>query len=235
MRWLRTWRRQLARDDLPAADKATLFLERALARTGLDRALVVAHHLVYELGDAPRVPRGLRDLVVREAGPEDSAALAAVAGAPVELIRARLRRGDVAYVGALDGRVLCHAFFHRGPEPFREDEARVIPIALASDTWWSYDAAAVPEAQASGVFVKVWTTALRELFARGAARVQSRVQRTNTRSKLMHDRLGFELLGTLLVLVTPFGRVLRWEGGATTVTRVLGWRPDPVAFPLVRP
>ena len=231
MSWITTWRRQLARNDLPAADKAALFVERALARTGLHRVLVVGRHNIYELADPPRVPRGLRDLVVREATVADSAALASVTGASALLMRARLMRGDLAFVGTLDGRVLCHAFFHRGPEPFREDEGCLAPIALGADGWWSYDAAAVPDAQTSGVFVKVWTTALRELFERGAASVQSRVQRTNVRSMLMHERVGFHHLGTLLALATPFGRVLHWEAGATTVTRVAGWRSAPIAFP----
>lgn len=228
---LATLRRHWRRDDLSAPDKAALLCATALASLGVDGLLSIGRHHLYEIDRPPPVPRGLRDLVVRAASAADAPALAAVSGNPPALVRARFRRGDLAFAGESQGRLLAHAFFHRGPAPFCEDEARIAPVALAPGTVWSYDAAAVADARATGVFVKVFTTALAEVFAQDHARVQSRVATANTRSILLHERLGFRRLGTLLAIATPWSRLLRWEGDAPR-TLVTGWRPRAVRFPL---
>ena len=42
-----------------------------------------------------------------------------VAGVHVgDLLRRRMDRGDLLYVGQLGGSLLCHSWFHRGPRPF---------------------------------------------------------------------------------------------------------------------
>jgi GNAT superfamily N-acetyltransferase len=206
-------RDELARNDLDRSGRALRVAELSLMATPLWPAVAVGHDRFYELGSAPKLFRGLRDLRVRVAGPADTAALAALDTTPPKLIDERFARGDVAYVGELDGRMLAHSWFHRGPAPFAEDAPDFPRWDVPGDAFWSYHAFTLPEARTSGVFVKLFQTALRELIVdRGATRVRCRVKIANAPSIMLHERFGFELLGTLSALLVPGARFLSWRG-----------------------
>src|SRR6185295_8692470 len=182
------FREEWARADLDRKTRTLRVAELALVATHLAPAIAVVHERFYELTKAPPQFRGLRDLTVRMAGPADAATLATLDTTRPEIDR-RFARGDLVYVGELEGRLLAQSWFHRGPEPFDEDAALLARFALADDTFWSFAAYALPEARLSGVFVKVFQTALREIMTvHGAARVRCRVKATNTRSITLHER-----------------------------------------------
>lgn len=210
----------LARADLSMTDKAVLLAQRSLAVARLDTRFVVDRHLAFELRDPPKVMRGLRDLVIRTAAARDLAGVCAVNDTPPALIHERLDRGDLVYVGELDGRVLCHVWFHRGPTPFVEDAVWLARWALTRTTFWSYDAAACDDARRSGIFVKVFQRALRDAFElHGADRIQCMIRRHNTMSIAVHERLGFQRLGGFAAIATPWGRSLRWHGNSESGSR----------------
>jgi len=210
-------RDQLARDDIDATSRALHIAERTLISMGLWPKVSVSYERFYELTAAPRQFRGLRDLRIRLGTRDDAASMTALDGTPGWRIAERLERGDLAYVGEHDGRLLAHSWFHRGPEPFDEDRPLLPRWDVPADAFWSYNAFTLPEARASGVFVKLFQTALRELIVdRGAARVRCRVKAANTASISLHERLGFTPLGTLVVLSVPGARVLSWEGNGRT-------------------
>lgn len=212
-RKLERLRDQLARDDLDRTGRALHIAERSLMAARLYPAVSISHERFYELTCAPRQFRGLRDLRVRAGTPDDAAAITALDGTPPWRITERFARGDLAYVADHDGRLLAHSWFHRGPEPFDEDLPLLPRLDVPADAFWSYNAFTLPEARASGVFVKLFQTALRELMVdRGAARVRCRIKAANAASISLHERFGFAQLGTLIALSVPGARLLSWEG-----------------------
>jgi GNAT superfamily N-acetyltransferase len=206
-------RSELARDDIDRTTRALRVAELSLVSARLSSVIAVGHERFYELTTAPRQFRGLRDLEVRIAGPADAAALSAMDDTPTWRFTERFARGDLAYIGELDGRVLAQSWFHRGPAPFDED-APVLPRwDVPADAFWSYHAYTLPEARTSGVFVKLFQTALRDLLLeRGAVRVRCRVKAANAPSVALHERLGFVVIGTLSALSVPGARLLSWHG-----------------------
>jgi RimJ/RimL family protein N-acetyltransferase len=230
-------RGELRRTDLSGRDRAVWLSERALKSWSLWPAVAVGREVVYELAAPPTAFRGLRDLSARRATPRDADAMAGlVPDDPTDpaLIRSRLAAGDVAFVGDLEGRLLAHAWFHPGPEPFREDAELYGSYAIDRGTWWSYHAVAVPEARSSGLFIKVFQTALRSLFLdAGAARVLCGVKTTNRPSVAMHERLGFRLLGILESMLVPGLRWVRWTGAGGTRHWVRSRSVPLITFPPV--
>lgn len=217
IRKLERLRDQLARDDIDGTSRALHIVERSLMAARLWPRVSVSYERFYELTAAPRQFRGLRDLRIRLGTPDDTAAITALDGTPGWRIAERFARGDLAYVGEHDGRLLAHSWFHRGPDPFDEDRPLLPRWDVPADAFWSYNAFTVPEARASGVFVKLFQTALRELLVdRGAARVRCRVKAANAASISLHERFGFASLGTLVALSVPGARVLSWEGSGRT-------------------
>jgi len=214
-------RAELARDDLDRAGRWLRVAELSLAAARLSPLVGVGHGRIYELVTPPRPFRGLRDFIVRRAGPGDTAALVELDRAPRALVAARLERGDLAYVGELAGKTIAHAWFHRGPEPFDEDLPLFPRWGLPADAFWSYHAVTLPEARASGVFVKVFHVALRELFVEhGAARVRCRVTASNAPAIALHERTGFRCLGTVVALAAPGVRWMSWHGDGGAWRRI---------------
>jgi GNAT superfamily N-acetyltransferase len=210
-------RDELARDDLDRTGRALRVAELSLAAARISPIISIGHERFYELTTAPKQFRGLRDLTVRTAGPGDAAALAALDTTSAEIVAQRFARGDLAYVGELDGRMLAHSWFHRGPAPFDEDAPIFPRWDVPADAYWSYHAYTLPEARTSGVFVKLFQTALRELLTeRGAARIRCRVKAANAPSVALHDRLGFTVLGTLIACAVPGARLMAWQNGGPT-------------------
>lgn len=210
-------RGQLERDDLDATSRALHIAERTLISTGLWPMVSVSHERFYELTAAPRQFRGLRDLRIRLGTRDDVAAITELDGTPGWRIAERFMRGDLVYLGELDGRLLAHSWYHRGPDPFDEDRPLLPRWEVPADAFWSYNAYTLPEARTSGVFVKLFQTALRELMVdRGATRVRCRIKAANAASRSLHERLGFAPLGTLIVLTVPGARVLSWDGSGRT-------------------
>ena len=157
----------------------------------------------------------MRDLVVRVAGNDDLPLLCAVNGSPPELVRARLDRGDLGFLGLVRDRVVCKTWFHKGPTPFAEDADNIVVWQLAPTTFWSYDGAAVPEAMATGVFIKMFVDGIRQLFERhGASRVLGTIRDQNRPSLALHDRLGFHRAGTVTTLTVPGWKWVHWHDAA---------------------
>ena len=206
-------RSELARPDLDRIGRALHVAGLSLTAAGLAPTIAIAHERFYELRAAPKQFRGLRDLRIRLAGPDDAAGLSVLDGTPRWRFEGRLARGDLGYVGEHDGRLLAHSWFHRGPEPFDEDAPLLPRWDVPADAFWSYNAFTLPEARATGVFVKLFQSALRELMIdRGATRVRCRVKVANAPSVALHERFGFEPLGTLMALTVPGARLLSWQG-----------------------
>jgi acetyltransferase (GNAT) family protein len=205
-------RSELARDDLDRTGRALHVAGLSLTAVRLWPALAVAHERFYELNTPPKQFRGLRDLRIRLAVPDDAAALSALDGTDAGHFIDRLARGDLGYVGEHEGRLLAHSWFHRGPASF-DDDAPLLPRwHVPADSYWSYNAFTLPEARTSGVFVKLFQTALRELLVdRGAARVRCRVKVANAPSVALHERFGFTPLGTLIAIAVPRARLLWWQ------------------------
>jgi GNAT superfamily N-acetyltransferase len=206
------FRHELGRTDIDRTARALHIAELSLKAARVVPAIALGHERLYELTTAPKRFRGLRDLSVRVAGLADLDALAAVAGTSPVRVRERLARGDLAYVGELDGRMLAHSWFHRGPEPFCEDMPLFPSWGIPADTFWSYHAFTLPEARASGVFVKVFQVALHELLTtHGAARVRCLVKASNAPSVQLHERMGFHRLGTIVALLVAGARLVSWH------------------------
>jgi hypothetical protein len=205
-------RQELTRPDISAADKALRVTQRGLWSTGLAPHLSALRCKIVEIKKPPNAVRGLSDLVIRRAEERDVRALSAVADGKASLFRARLGAGDLCFLGEVDGQILCYTWFHPGPEPFGEERNLFVPWGLASDTFWSYDAMSRVEARSSGIFVRVFHNALRDVFERhGAARVQGFIYHTNDASLTVHKRMGFEVLGELTSLALPGVKWLYWE------------------------
>jgi len=229
-------RTELRRTDLSRLDRMVSISESALKASSLWPWVAVAREALYELSSPPVAFRGLRDLTVRRATPDDTDRMAAmVPDDPTdpELIRSRFAAGDAVFVGELEGRLLAHSWFHPGPAPFREDIQLYGSFAIDVGAWWSYHAVAVEEARSSGLFIKVFQTGLRSLFVDGGAkRVLCGVKTTNLASVAMHERLGFRRLATLEAVLVPGLRWLRWsgDGGARHWVRPRS-SPPLVSFP----
>jgi RimJ/RimL family protein N-acetyltransferase len=208
-------RAELARADLDRTTRALRVAELCLIAARMTPALAVVHERFFELTTPPPQFRGLRDLAVRVAGPADAAALAV--DTPRVLVDQRFARGDLAYLGELEGRILAYIWYHRGPEPFDDDAALLARWAVPADAFWGYNGFALPEARLSGVFVKVFQSALRDLLTtRGGKRVQCRVKAANARSITLHERSGFRALGTMTSFAVPGARLLSWQGDGGT-------------------
>jgi hypothetical protein len=210
-------RNELGRDDLDGTTRALHIAGLSLRAAGLWPALSVNHERFYELTSAPKQFRGLRDLRFRLGSSDDAVALAALDDTPPSRVAERFARGNLVYIGELDGRMLAHSWFHRGPAPFDEDAPMFPRWEVPTDAYWSYNAYTVPEARTSGVFVKLFQTALRELMVdRGATRVRCRVKVANAASISLHERFGFVQLGTLVAITVSGARLLSWQdrGGA---------------------
>jgi L-amino acid N-acyltransferase YncA len=73
------------------------------------------------------------------------------------------------------------------------------------------------DARASGVFVKLFQEALRDVFeVQGAKRVQGFIRDTNDRSLTMHERMGFSTLGAMVTVAVGGVKWLHWRGGGRT-------------------
>jgi hypothetical protein len=226
------FRRELGRTDIDRTARALHIAELSLKAARVGPLIALGHQRLYELTAAPKRFRGLRDLAVRVAGLDDLSALAGLTGASPTRIRERLARGDLAYVGELEGRMLAHSWFHRGPEPFCEDLPLFPRWAIPADTFWSYHAYTLPEARTSGVFVKVFQIALHELLTtRGAARVRCLVKVSNRASVQLHERMGFHRLGTVVAFCVPGARLVSWHDG-DGARRWVQRRGDTAVLPL---
>jgi hypothetical protein len=205
------------RRDAPLAERLVHVGDRLTNALHLAPHVRVSRRIVFEITAAPPQFRGMRDLVVRRGDARDLRALATIDDTDPELVLERFARGDFAYVGQLGDAILCHTWFHRGPQPFSEDRYACADWALDADTFWSYNGAAAATARSSGVFVKLFQQALRELFTdHGAKRVQGFIHDTNRPSITLHERMGFQRLGTLSTVALPGVKLLRWEGDGIT-------------------
>ncbi len=210
-------REELARPNVTPVDKLLRVTQRGLWSTGLSPHLSALRCKIVETVAPPKIMRGLSDLVVRKAEERDIPAMCAVVDSKASLFRGRLDAGDLAFVGEVEGEVLCYTWFHRGPEPFDEERNLFLPWGLVEGTFWSYDAMSKLEARSSGVFVKVFQTALSEVFERHAARrVQGFIDHTNGASLTGHDRLVFRVRGELTSLAVPGLKWLYWESPTST-------------------
>ena len=208
-------RSELARRDLPFPDQAINVVEMSLKAMHLWPKVLVGREVFYELRCPPPEFRGLRDLTARRGTPADADAICAVDATDPALVAGRFAQGDLVFLGELDGRILAHVWFHRGPTPFVEDEPEYPSWDVPAASYWSYHAISVPEARASGVFVKVFQLGLRALFLEhGADLVRCRVKSTNLASIALHERMGFRRLGTLSVFSIAGLCGLHWDGAA---------------------
>lgn len=209
--------KELKRTDTSPGDKLVHVANRGLVALRLTPRVEATRRLIVELAVPPKAPRGLSDLIVRRGGEGDVAALCSIANADPGLVRARLARGDLVYVGQIDEELLCHTWFHQGPTSFDEERLSCASWALEASTFWSYDAVARVEWRSSGVFAKMFQVALREVFdVHGARRVQGFIFHVNRPSLSMHARLGFSVLGVVTTVALPGVKWLRWEGSGVT-------------------
>ena len=117
--------------------------------------------------------------------------------------------------------------FHAGPRPFDEDRPQYAEWDLPPGAFWSYDAAANAESRASGVFVKVFQTALVSLFREhGAERVMCSVRLANEGSILLHERLGFRRLGVMTAISLPWLKWLRFDAPPVSQQWVVPFRGE---------
>jgi hypothetical protein len=226
-------RAELARTDVTTSDKLLLVTQRTLDVTGLEPRVAVSRRVIVEIRSPPKPFRGMRDLVVRRGTVRDLDALTTIDDTPPQLVRDRLARGELAYVGEVDGDILCHTWFHPGPLPFDEDRSSCTSWGLDDDTYWSFNGASRADARASGVFVKLFQEALRDVFeVHGAKRVQGFILARNRQSLIMHERLGFTILGSLFTAAVGPLKWLQWTAGSTRRQWLLGrHEPEPLSFP----
>ena len=237
---LRTARKKLAilsheitRRDNDLPDKLLRISQRGVGMLGASPHVDVSRRLIFELTKAPKPFRGMKDLVIRRGTIDDLRPLSTIDHTDESLVRSRLARGELAYVGELDGEILCHTWFHPGPTPCDEDRDTGASWALDANTFWSYNGASKAEARMSGVFVKLFQNALHEVFeVHGASRVHGFIHDTNLPSIRMHERLGFTCLGALVVVAVPGFKWLRWDGSGTSRQWVVRRSRDfAIAFP----
>lgn len=203
---------ELRRPGVTTGDRLFRLTQRTLRSTGLAPHVDVNRCVIVDLTAPPKVARGLSDLVVRRGEERDVPAFCAIDATPHELARARLARGDIVYVGQLDGELVAHTWFHHGPTPFEEERRLFAVWQLDASTFWSYHGVALPEYRTSGVFAKLFQIGLRELFEKeGAKHVQGFIHHWNEPSIAMHLRLGFVVIGTVTAVVLPTHKWVRWE------------------------
>jgi hypothetical protein len=206
-----------ARPETSIPDKLLRIAQRGAQTAGLAPTIGIGRCVIVELTEAPRPMRGFSDLEVRRAAAADVPQMCRLDNADPALYRARLDRGDMAYVGLVDGEVLCQTWFHRGPTSFDEERSSFVRWALDPASCWSYDAMTRADARASGVFVKLFQHALREVLALpGVRRIQGFIHHANEPSLKMHQRLRFSVLGTLTTLAIPGLKWVHWSGGGVT-------------------
>jgi hypothetical protein len=203
---------ELRRPGVTPGDRLFRITQRTLRSTRVAPHVDVNRCIIVDLTTPPKIARGFSDLVVRRGEERDLPALCTIDGTPNELARARLARGDLAYVGEIDRDLVCHTWVHRGPTPFDEERRMFALWEVGASAFWSYHGVALPEFRSSGVFAKLFQTVLRELFEiHGARRVQGFIHHTNEPSIAMHARLGFEVLGTVTAIASPTHKWVRWE------------------------
>jgi GNAT superfamily N-acetyltransferase len=217
-------------------DKLLRVTQRSVRALGLEPAFEIGRCRIVELTKTPKLMRGFSDLTARLATHRDIPGLSSVVGADPVLLRARFDRGDLCHVGEVEGQILCHTWFHPGPKPFEEERAMFARWAVDATTFWSYDAMTRPEARSAGIFVKVFSVALRAAFeVHGARRIQGFIHHTNEASLMMHERLGFAVLGTVTSVALPGVKWVEWHGGGVAKRWVLRRNGDfAMSFPLDR-
>jgi hypothetical protein len=219
---------QELRDDVPVAEKLFRLARRSTHSLRLSPALSVERGVLVELEQPPPRTRGLADLLVRRAQEGDIVGIAAIDNRDTALFRARLANGDLVYLGQLDSDIVCATCFHRGPTPFDEERAMYAPWALEdASTFWSYDAMARVEIRALGVVAKLFEIALREVFeVHGARRIRGCIHDSNRLSLLLHERLGFTVIGKVTTVGVPGVKWLRWRGSGGTRQWLLPRKSD---------
>jgi RimJ/RimL family protein N-acetyltransferase len=208
---------ELRRPGSSRGDRLIHIAGRSLHALGIAPRVDVDRRLIVELSAPPKPPRGFADLIVRRGVEGDIAGLCSIAGDDPAKLARRFARGDLVYVGQLGEQLICHTWFHSGPTPFDEERLGCADWALDATTFWSFDAMTRPEFRATGVFVKMFQLALREVFeVHGAHRVQGFIFQTNHASLAMHARLGFAVIGTVTTVALPGVKWLRWKGSGRT-------------------
>jgi RimJ/RimL family protein N-acetyltransferase len=210
-------RQEFERPDLDSRSRVLHLAELTLKAASLPPRIELAHAWIYELDTPPKPFGGLRDLEVRRVGLDDAPKLRAVSDMSHELVDERFARGDLAYVASIEGKMLAHAWFHRGPEPFVEDAPLFPHWVLPEGVFWSYHAYTVPEARGTGVFIKVFQMALHELWTlHGASRVRCKVKASNLPSIKLHERMGFRRQGSVTVFAAAGRRLVTWRDASGT-------------------
>lgn len=224
---------ELKRRDNDLPDKLLRISQRGVGMLRTSPHVDVSRRLIFELTKAPKPFRGMKDFVIRRGTERDVGPLSTIDATAEALVRSRLARGELAYVGELEGDVLCHTWFHPGPTPCEEDRDTGASWALDATTFWSYNGASKAEARSTGVFVKLFQNALHEIFeVHGARRVHGFIHDTNRASITMHERLGFTCLGALVVVAVPGFKWLRWDGSGRSRQWVVRRSRDfAIAFP----
>jgi len=205
--------RDLLRRDTSASERIVRLGQRLVNAGRLEPRISVRRNVVVELNTPPKEIRALRDLVVRRGGAEDIESLATLDGTEREAVRARLTRGDRAYVGLVGDKVVCKTWFHGGPTPFDEDRDAIVSWALEPSDFWSYNGAAAADAMATGFFIKMFVAGIRDLFeGAGAKHVRGYIRDNNGPSLALHDRLGFTRVGILITVNLPGVKWVHWDG-----------------------
>ncbi|HLK90107.1 MAG TPA: hypothetical protein VKZ18_09435 [Polyangia bacterium] len=226
---------ELSRDDNSLGDKVLRIAQRGTVALGLSPRVSINRLMIVETSSPPKPFRGMRDVIVRRATERDVGVLCTIDDGDPARIRGWLARGDLAYVAELDGEVVCHTWFHPGPTPFEGDRAVCADWALDAGTFWSFKGASRADVRESGLFVKLFQEALREVFeVHGARRVQGFIAHTNHPSLIMHERLGFTIPGSFLAIGVGGLKWIRWDGGGRTRQWLLP-RASSTAIPLPPP
>ncbi len=208
---------ELSRDGSSLGDKLIRIANRGTHTLGIYPRVSVQRLMIVELAAPPKPFRGMRDVIVRRATEQDLDVLCSIDDGDPARVRGWLARGDLAYVAELDGEVVCHTWFHPGPTPFEGDRTLCADWAIEAGTFWSFKGASRADVRESGLFVKLFQEALREVFeVHGAKRVQGFIDHTNHPSLIMHERLGFTIPGSFLAVAVGGMKWLRWEGGGRT-------------------
>jgi hypothetical protein len=201
------------REDSPASEKLFRVAQKGLRSLGLHPAFSIERCVIVELRQPPKATRGLSDLLIRRATERDIPALVKLDNRDAGLLKTRLDRGDLLYLGQLGEDVVCCTCFYRGPAPFDDERSSIARWALgAASTFWSYDAMAPLEMRSAGVVAKLFQVALRELFeAHGCRLVRGFIHDWNQPSLMLHQRLGFTTTGRATAVAVPGLKWLRWE------------------------
>jgi hypothetical protein len=201
----------------PPMERLFRVVQKSTHALGLSPSVSVERAVVVEAAQPPRATRALSDLAIRHAGEADLTSVAGLDDRPLALLRSRIKGGDLIYLGELDGQVVCATCFHAGPRPFDEEQAIFARWSLEdASSYWSYDAMAPMEMRTLGVVAKLFEVALAEVFGRyGARRVRGFIHDWNRPSLLLHERMGFTVIGRVTGVGFPGVKWLRWESGGT--------------------